>query len=90
MLYPIGVKTTNDKYPEDATDDSLYVWGDETLDGNAPEEYVDANDDGMFNAGVASQSSSTSELFSDSGDVPILMLIQWLSQLLSNCRKTLQ
>ena len=66
----LAVKTpTNDNdTPEDTTDDSLYIWGDETLDGNAPEEYVDANDDGMFNAGVASQSSSTSELFTDSGD----------------------
>ena len=66
----IGIKTpTNDNgTPEDTSDDSLYVWGDETLDGNAPEEYVDANEDGIFNAGVASQSSSTSDLFSDSGD----------------------
>ena len=66
----IGVKTpTNDNgTPDDTTDDSLYVWGDETLDGNAPEEYVDANEDGMFNAGVATGSSSTSELFTDSGD----------------------
>lgn len=66
----IGVKTPlNDNgTPEDASDDSFYVWGDETLDGNAPEEYVDANDDGMFNPGVSNQSPSSSNLFSDSGD----------------------
>ena len=60
----IGVKT-----PSDASDNTLYVWGDETLNGNSPEEFVDANDDGIFNAGVSSQSTSTSELFSDSGDI---------------------
>ena len=66
----IGVKTpVNDNgTPDDASDDTLYVWGDDTLNGNAPEDYVDANDDGIFNAGVASQSASSSELFSDSGD----------------------
>ncbi|MDG1701912.1 MAG: hypothetical protein P8I61_03240 [Opitutae bacterium] len=67
----IGVKTPiNDNgTAEDTTDDTLYFWGDETLDGSSPEEYVDANEDGMFNAGVASQSASSSNLFSDSGDV---------------------
>ena len=66
----IGVKTpVNDNgTTEDTTDDTLYVWGDETLDGNAPEVYEDANEDGMFNAGVSSQSASTSNLFTDSGD----------------------
>lgn len=59
----IGVKT-----PKNDNDNTLYVWGDDTLNGNAPEDYVDANDDGIFNAGVASQSASSSELFSDSGD----------------------
>ena len=65
----IGVKTpVNDNgTSEDTSDDTLYVWGDDTLNGNASEEYVDANDDGIFNAGVASQSVSSSELFSDSG-----------------------
>jgi hypothetical protein len=66
----IGVKTpVNDNgTPDDASDDTLYVWGDGSLDGSAPEDYIDANEDGMFNAGVASQSASSSELFSDSGD----------------------
>ena len=66
----IGVKTpVNDNgTPDDASDDTLYVWGDGSLDGSAPEAYIDANEDGMFNAGVASQSASNSELFSDSGD----------------------
>ena len=54
--------------PDDSSDDLLYVWGDSSLDGNAPEEYVDANNDGDYNAGITTQSTSSSELFTDSGD----------------------
>ena len=66
----IGVKTpVNDNgTSEDTSDDTLYLWGDDTLNGNAPEDFVDANDNGNFDAGVLSQSTSNSDLFSDSGD----------------------
>jgi hypothetical protein len=51
----IGVKTPildDAGTSEDTSDDTLYDWGDDTLSGNAPEAYVDANGDGQFNAGT--------------------------------------
>ena len=58
----IGVKTPildDAGTAEDTTDDTLYDWGDETLNGNAPEAYVDANGDGQFNAGTNGSSTDT-------------------------------
>ena len=58
----IGVKTPildNAGTEGDTSDDTLYDWGDETLQGNAPEEYVDANGDGQFNAGTNGNATDT-------------------------------
>ena len=64
----IGVKTPildDSGTAEDTSDDTLYDWGDETLSGNAPEAYVDANGDGQFNAGTNGNATDTADQSTD-------------------------